>query len=245
MMSRQDRRRVERELKKIPKGDNCTICGKEFPHNSRTFGGATADGTTVFAGECCARQVVTVIGSGVYLSRGTDVLSPLVGKGTGKGITPGNVEHAISAIQSHFNELDNQSNALMRQGGMQVPAKNIFRADSAWKADDAAWFKAHPDRSHRLRPMLEGEAETLPVEITKAEIPANHELEILVRQVAPGARIRTVFCRNAEIAIPDQEEIIHAIFDTVAKAGQRGIIDAREINERAKQYVAGRAQLLN
>lgn len=244
-MSRQDRRRIERELKKIPKGDNCTICGKAFPHNSRTFGGATADGTTVFAGECCAHLVVTVVGSGVYLTRGIDVLAPLIGKGTGKGTAPENVEHAISAIQSHFNDLDTQANAWMRQGGMQAPAKNIFRADSAWKADDAAWFKAHPDRSHRLRPMHEGEAETLPAEITKAEIPANHQLEILVKQVEPGARIRTVFCRNTDFPIPDQEEIIHAIFDTVAKAGRRGIIDAREINERAKQYVASRAQPLN
>ena len=245
-MSREDRRRFEREFKKLPKGDNCNICGKPFPHNSKTFGGQTADGTTVLAGECCRHRLATVMVSGVYLTRGTDVLASLGKTGARSGgSTPENVGHAISAIQSHFSELDTQTNALMRQGGIGVPAKNIFRADSEWKADDAAWFKAHPDRSHRLRPMLDGEPETLPAEIIKAEIPANHQLEILVRQVQPSARIRAVFCRNKDIAIPDQEEIIHAIFDTVAKAGQRGIIDAREINERAKQYVASRTQRLN
>lgn len=111
-------------------------------------------------------------------------------------------------------------------------------ANTPWKQDDAAWFKKHNKRSHRLRPMIEGEVATLPKEITSATIPENHSLEILVRQIEPGARIRAVFCRNKEIKIPDQEEVIHAIFDIVAQAGVRGVIEAQEINERAKQYAA-------
>lgn len=31
---------------------------------------------------------------------------------------------------------------------------------------------------------------------------------------------------------------MHALFDTVAKAGNRGIIDARTINDLAKKYAA-------
>lgn len=62
-MRREDRRRFEREFKKIRTSDNCTICNKPFPHNTRTFGGLTSNGTVVFAGECCARQVLSVMHS--------------------------------------------------------------------------------------------------------------------------------------------------------------------------------------
>lgn len=245
-MSRADRRRFEKEFKKIRRTDNCTICDKPLAHNSRTFGGLTIEGTTVLAGECCAHRVASVLASGVYLARGVDALLPLVNSGAKKGNTnPPRAEDAILAIQSHFNDLDNRTTAMMRQGGIQGQPKDISLANNAWKEDDAAWFKKHPQRSHRLRPLIEGEAATLPAEITSSILPPNHQLEILVRQIQPGARVRTVFCRNTEVAIPDKEEIIHAIFDVVAQAGNRGIIDAREINERAKQYVTSSMQQLN
>jgi hypothetical protein len=45
--------------------------------------------------------------------------------------------------------------------------------------------------------------------------------------------------------IPDQEEIIHAIFDTVANGAPGSFIDLREIIERARQYTGSRAQRSN
>ena len=235
-MSRADRRRFEKEFKKLPKPDNCMICGSALVHNSRTLGGLAADGSVVLAGECCERHVVTPMVQGLYLTRGVDGLTPGANPGNGKSNSPEDVERAIGALQSHYGDLDNRTDRLMQQGGIPAKAKNIFVADQPWKADDAAWFKNNPDRSHRLRPMLEGEAATLPPEVTKTKIPANHRLEILVRQVEPGARIRTVFCRNTEFPLPDREDIMHALFDTVAKSGNRGIVDAQRINALAQQY---------
>ena len=248
-MSRQDRRRFEKEFKKLPKGDNCTVCGEAFRHNSRTFGGLAADGTTVLAGECCSHRVATVMVSGLYLNQMVDTLVASVGKkdtaGRNGGNSTGNVEAAITAMQSQFAEFDAHTNAVMRQAGIQKQAKGVFLGEHPWKADDAAWFKSHPDRSHRLRPVLEGEAEMVSASIPKDQIPPNHRVEIIVRQVEPGKRIRGSFCRNTELDIPDQEEIIHAIFDAVASAAEGQLIDLGETIERARQYANSRVQRLN
>lgn len=248
-MSRQDRRRFEKEFKKLPKGDECMVCGKAFPHNSKTFGGLTADGKTVLAGECCSHRLATVMVSGLYLTQIVDTLVAAVGKkGTPSksgGTSTGNVDGAISAMQSHIADLATQTNAVMRQAGIQKRAKGVFLGEHPWKADDAAWFKSHPDRSHRLRPVHEGEAEMVSANIPNDQIPPNHRVEIIVRQVEPGKRIRGSFCRNTELDIPDEEEIIHAIFDAVAGAGEGQVIDLGETIERARQYASSRGQRLN
>lgn len=247
-MSRQDRRRFEKEFKKLPKGDNCMVCGSDFPHNSKTFGGLTGDGRTVLAGECCSHRLATVMVSGLYVTQLVDTLATIGQKGTAaksRGASPKNVEGAISAMQSHFADLGAHTNALMRQAGIQKQAKGVFLGEHPWKADDAAWFKNHPDRSHRLRSVLEGEAEMISANIPKDRIPPNHRIEIVVRQIEPGKRIRASFCRNTELDIPDQEEIIHAIFDAVASAAEGKVIDLRETLERARQYANSREQRLN
>lgn len=234
-MKRADRRRFEKEFKKLPKPDNCMICGTALVHNTRTFGGLVADGSVVLAGECCERHVVAPMVSGLYLTRGVDGLLLSANRGNGKNNIPEDLGR-LDAIQSHFSDLDNRTLAMMRQGGIPAQAQNIFVANQPWKADDAAWFKNNPDRSHRLRPMLEGEEATLPPKITTKEIPANHRLEILVRQVEPGVRIRTIFCRNINFPLPDHEAIVHALFDTVSKPGSQGIIDPQKLNALAQQY---------
>lgn len=245
-MSREDRRRFEREFKKLPKGDNCNICGKPFPHNSKTFGGLTADGTTVLAGECCSRRLATVMVSGLYVTQSIDLLTSSRRSSTNKAdVTPENVDQALTAMQSLFSDIGAHTNAVMRQAGVQRQSRGVFLGEHPWKAEDAAWFKSHPDRSHRLRPVHEGEAETVLASIPKDQIPPNHQVEILVRQVEPGKRIRASFARNMEIDIPDQEEIIHAIFDAVASAGEGTVIDLREAMERARRYTNSRTQPLN
>jgi len=247
-MSRQDRRRFEKEFKKLPKGDNCMICGAQFPHNSKTFGGLTGDGRTVLAGECCSHRLAAIMVSGLYVTQLVDTLASLGKKGTvarSRGASPGNIDGAITAIQSHFADLGTRTDALMRQAGIQKPAKGLFLGEYPWKADDAAWFKNHPERSHRLRPVLEGEAEMVSANIPEDQIPPNHRVEIVVRQIEPGKRVRGSFCRNTELDIPDQEEVIHAIFDAVAGAAEGKVIDLRETLERARQYANSRAQRLN
>lgn len=118
-MSREDRRRFEREFKKLPKGDNCNICGKAFPHNSKTFGGLTTDGTTVLAGECCSRRLATIMVSGLYITKSLDLLTASRRPGTGKaGAGPVNVDQALTTMQSLFSEIDTHTDALMRQAGV-------------------------------------------------------------------------------------------------------------------------------
>ena len=42
-MNRAERRRIDRKLKRLRR-DHCSFCRQDFPHNSRTVTGLTADG---------------------------------------------------------------------------------------------------------------------------------------------------------------------------------------------------------
>lgn len=246
-MNRADRRRFDKEFARIMKtaSDNCTICGKAFEHNCKTFGGFSAKGATVLTSECCVQKIETIMTSGIYLTKYLDSIPLTKQDVKKKRVSAEDMTNAVETMQSHFAKLDRLSDGVMRRAGLQTQAKNVFLADSPWKSDDAAWFKSHPDRSHRLRPMFEGEAATLPTEITTMEIPEKHRLEILVRQVEIGKRIRMVFCRNTEVTIPDLEEIIHAIFDAVSRSGRKGVISVKEIAELAAKYGASLSEKPN
>lgn len=238
-MNRTQRRNSEKALAKLMKAgpDGCMVCGKDFDHNSKTFGGMTHQKTTVLAGECCAHTLEAVLGQGIYLKRNFDGLLAAKTAGTKKTASTTDIESAVGALQEHFKKLDTLSDTIFRQGGLTPHSTNLSVTDNPWKSDDAAWFARHPQRSHRLRPLFEGEAATLPAGITSANIPDNHRLEILVRQVQVGARIRYIFIRNTEFPIPDSEEIIHAIFDVVSQPGKQGtVISPDEIATLARKY---------
>lgn len=243
-MSREERRRFEREFKKLPKGDTCNLCGKEFPFNSRTFGGIATDGKVAMAGECCAHRL-TVMVSGLYVKPIDILISSRRSTNQKSTLSPLNVGEVLAGIQSVVSEVDGRADALIRKAGVSKSSSGVFVGEHSWKADDAAWFKTHPERSHRLRPVLQGEAEAMPVRIPSSQVPKGYRVDVLVRQVEPGKRIRTLFCRSAEIDIPDEEAIIHAIFDTVASAEPGVHIDVAAIIERAHQYMNIRAQRLN
>jgi hypothetical protein len=112
-----------------------------------------------------------------------------------------------------------------------------------WKEDDDAWFETHPNRLHRLRPLLPEEAESWggPPAVTP---PPRHEYQVIVRQVAPRARVRLLFCRNLDVSVPDNESILHAIFDlhancSEADAGRK--VSVREIAALAVKYAGARS----
>ena len=52
-LSRQQRRRLDRQLRKLFRHDVCSICGNTFKHNSRTAAGFDAQGDVAVACECC------------------------------------------------------------------------------------------------------------------------------------------------------------------------------------------------
>jgi hypothetical protein len=82
---------------------------------------------------------------------------------------------------------------------------------------DRVFFEQHPDRKHRLR--LASEVEIAQNEILSGEVnilPPGMRHFAIVRNVAPGARLR-VFVTNAKHATTDvPEDLTAAIFDAVA-----------------------------
>ncbi len=241
-MGRADRRRFEKEFAKIMKAppDNCMACSVAFQHNCKTYGGITAHGQTVLVGECCVQRLASVMGQGLYVTRNFDSVPRPGPKGAKQGMAPEMMTNVVESLQAHFSELDTLSNTLMRQAGLQYSPSGVNVSHSPWKADDAAWFASHPNRSHRLRPLFDGEEASIPKEIMSAALPAKHRIEILVRQIEVGKRVRTVFCRNTEFPIPDSEEVIHAIFDAVSSRRSNPMISTAEIESLVHRYkVAG------
>ncbi|AYG64522.1 hypothetical protein [Rhizobium jaguaris] len=237
-MRRADRRRFEKEFRTLIDRDSeaCTLCRRPFEHNNKTYGGLTPGGRTVLTGDCCREKVEYVMASGVYVIRKIHEI-PIADRKSIKRLSSSEMEGAVEVMHDHFDELDSISGRVMKQAGLKGEARALFLEDTAWKKDDAAWFKNNPDRSHRLRPMFESEASSLPEDVLQFQAPKGHKMEVLVRQVEVGKRARTLICRNTEIPIPDLEEVIHALFDTVSQRKDQGVITAEEIASLARSYV--------
>jgi hypothetical protein len=116
----------------------------------------------------------------------------------------------------------------------------LSAADAPWRCDDAAWFEAHPDRAHRLRAMAAGEAPTLLRD--PADLPPGHAWRVLVRQVAPGRRVRLAVGWDPGLPIPDAEAIVHALFDLVAAGGAGRPVPVEEVVDLALRYAAAAGQ---
>jgi hypothetical protein len=82
---------------------------------------------------------------------------------------------------------------------------------------DRVFFEQHPDRKHRVR--FASEVEIAQLEILSGEVmtlPPRMRHFAIVRNVAPGARLR-LFVTNARNATTDiPEHLTAAIFDAVA-----------------------------
>jgi hypothetical protein len=89
---------------------------------------------------------------------------------------------------------------------------------------DHVFFEQHPDRKHRVR--LASEVEIAQSEIMSGEVmtlPPGHRLFVIVRNVAPGYRVR-LFVTNAKNAGADvPEDLAVVIFDNVATPYVRAI----------------------
>jgi hypothetical protein len=70
-------------------------------------------------------------------------------------------------------------------------------------------------------------------------VPPSHELQVLVRQVEPGSRIRVAFCRNLACPIPNDDAVLRATFDLNLKDGKPGaVLTVREVAGLAVKYAA-------
>lgn len=237
-MNRAERRRFEKEFATILRndGDHCTLCRRELQHNERTFGGKTGAGTVALTTECCRSQLVVEAMTGLYTNRFPEAMPAISGKRRSKVAPQGELTNALDALQSHFSAIDDIATDARKRAGVRGTGAVNLQA-SAWKADDAAWFASHPDRSHRLRPMADDEAATYPPGLVDQPMPENHRFEVVIRQIEPGRRVRLPFGRNVSVPIPDHEAIIHALFDRIAAGGGPGrVVSVREIAEVAKLH---------
>ncbi len=184
-MNRSTRRRVTSQIREIMKknGDNCSICDKAFPHNSKTFGGVTANGTSALVGECCAGKLSETLISGVFVNRNYEELLKIKGNSPNPEVSPEKLSDVITPLQDYFSGVDKLGADIMKSAGVQSKNASVNFSDSSWKRDDADWFKDNPERSHRLRPFFKEEAADLPVAFLKNKPPPNHEFQVLIRQV--------------------------------------------------------------
>lgn len=241
-MNRSLKRQFDKEFKALlrTKGDNCSVCGRVFQHNDRTFGGFNNYGKVAVVGDCCSDKLTAIYASGVFTTRNNDALATLASTSSPEdapSLSPEEVERAVNSMQAHFNGLDDISAQLLRRAGVTVPKErvNLSLAPTPWKEDDASWFAAHSERSHRMRPSFPGEFGSIERDFLTP--PEHHEVQTLVRQIEPGRRIRTPFCRDMRTPIPDLEPLLHAIYDLVSKSGGAArVLPVAEVAELAMKY---------
>jgi hypothetical protein len=214
--NRQQRRLFERQLTKLIKikGDNCSLCGAEFQHNGRTFGGYDQDGEIALVGECCGEHLHKVYTVGVFSHRNYDFL-PAGQEVHGRGLGNDEIAHALGALGRAIAAADEEMpDDLWRRGGMSLPLNaSINVLDSPWRQDDRDWFQQHPQRSHRARFPFAGE-----VTPEQLAAPDGHRLLLLLRQVEPGKRIKSGFFISDELLpVPEVEAVAHALFDIATR----------------------------
>jgi hypothetical protein len=216
-MSRQERRQFERQLRKLirTKGDNCSLCGAEFQHNCRTFGGYDQHGNIALVGECCIERLLEVHTAGIFSCRNYDFLP--AGKNTkGRDLNAEQVVNALGALERAiaFSDEEMKDDLWQRGGVSQPPHPLISVLDHPWKKDDREWFEQHPERSHRARFPFDGEV----LSERSDPAPEGHRLLVLLRQVEPGKRIKSGFLISDELPpVPDVEAVAHALFDIATK----------------------------
>jgi hypothetical protein len=208
-LPRSERRRIDSQLRKLLQSDLCSICSSPLKHNTRTTSGRDAQGDIVVAGECCADQVIEIFGMGFFSHRDYDFLtrtktSPDT-QPTGEQIL-----NAIAAYQKAVADTDKRVDGVDRRGGIGR-ATHVSVLNHPWKNDDRDWFEQNPERSHRMRPPFPGEFDGV-------KLPAGREVIVLVRQVEPSKRIKTVFDPDVVLlpGSPDDEAFAHALFEVAA-----------------------------
>jgi hypothetical protein len=214
--NRQQRRLFDRQLRKLikTKGDNCSLCGGGFQHNSRTFGGYDEGGEIALVGECCVGRLFEVHTAGLFSHRNYDFL-PAGQNSMTRGLGPEQVVNALGALERAISFADEEAkDELWQRGGMAPPPHGLISVlDHPWKKDDRDWFERHPGRSHRARFPFDGEVGE------ELVAPEGHRLLVLLRQVEPGKRIKVGFFISDELLlpVPDVEAVAHALFDIATR----------------------------
>ena len=213
-LPRQQRRRIDHQLRKLFHHDVCSVCGGRFKHNSRTAGGLDTQGNVVLAGECCLGRVAKIFARGFYSNRNYDFLLPTTAEPstntepTTEPTSDEQIADAIAAYQKAIAVTDKELDGVERRGG-STRAPHVTVRNYPWKDDDRDWFECNQKRSHRVRMPFPGE-----VDKEAVETPAGQVLIMLVRQVEPGFRLRAAVNLDADwLPVPDDEAVAYALFE--------------------------------
>jgi len=225
-LPRQQRRRIDRQLRELHRRGVCSLCGGSFKHNSHTATGFDAHGTVAVACECCIERLAEIFAMGLYSDRKYDFLSP-----SGSEVSPEQIADAVAACTKAIADTDKLLANVEQRGGGVCPSR-VYLRDYPWKSDDRDWFKRNPERTHRVRSPFPNEVEI--------ETPTGYVALILVRQVEPGSRLRAAVDLNANLLpLPDDEAIAHALFETAVR---REFVppDSKALLALAEKYTAHR-----
>jgi hypothetical protein len=152
-LTRQQRRHIERQLRKLLRRNACSICGSPFRHNTQTAGGLDARGTVVLAGACCTGKVAATFTMGFYSDHQIDFPCS-----SGKpNVKPtARIADAIALYQNVITETDKVVDDIGRRSGVDC-ALQVNLSDDPWKDDDRIRFEQNPTRAHRMRLPFPGE----------------------------------------------------------------------------------------
>lgn len=230
-LPRQQRRNVDRALRKLFHRNACSFCGEGFEHNHPSAAGFDAQGNVVLAGECCFDRLAKIFGMGLYSDRPYDFMSPRKPE-PGIQPPPEQIIDAIVTWQKAIADSDKRLDGVERRGG-GMRASEVVLLEHPWKTDDKHWFEQNPSRSHRARMPFPGEVDKM-----VAATPSGRVLVMLVRQVKPGARLRGACDLSADLSpLPDDETVIHALFD-LATQHEAGSRDGAALCALVKRYAA-------
>ena len=229
-LSRQQRRRLDRALRKLFERNVCSFCGSSFPHNSQTAAGLTRTATSSLAGECCVTRVAKIFARGFYSDRQYDFLRPPnTEPATNTEPTSEQITTAIALYQKAIAEADKALDGVERRGGVRAQRRHAART-----IHGRATIATGLNRTDALAP------DTVPfpgeVDEEVANTPAGTVLMMIVRQIKPGVRIRPAVSVDVELLpIPDDEATAHALFE--AAMGREHLPpDPQALRELSKKY---------
>ena len=133
---------------------------------------------------------------------------------------------------------------LCRRAGIPARSSGHTTEHSPHTLDDTLWFQENPGRTHRFRPAAPAESREFGFRSWPA-LPPGRSWVVIVRQVAPGQRVRAPIAIMRLVA--DDDETLSALFDDVIQAttgsgmGDLSHAEAEAARRRAITTHPGRA----
>jgi hypothetical protein len=119
-----------------------------------------------------------------------------------------------------------------------VPNAERGAGDEPWRVSDRNWFRSHRKRSYRLRRPFPDELFLVGEDFRP---PPGWEVWIVVRQLAPGMRVRDSVCLHPDFAqdAKKHEPLIKAVHNFLVIKGEPA--SGAEVIELAEKYGWGAA----